>query len=212
MTTSVAIAIGAVVSAVLLVGSLQWQASQNVVSAGFWFEDVTFDLPGAQRIGGPLTPEEQATISSVARSEVDAAFAGLRVRVTDSRDAFYRVRVVQLLTFRRQALSGQSNVFGPLGGFGSVSFATLASQAVTHAPPGSPRQAIVDAIGRGIGRTAVHELAHQILPRVPLHATTDLQSYEYWSSNRPAQYYGSIRWDVARPFLARRLGHERLSD
>jgi hypothetical protein len=88
----------------------------------------------------------------------------------------------------------------------TVSFATLASQAIVYAPPEAARAEIVDGIGRGLGRAAVHEFAHQILPHVPIHDTDDEHSYEHWSSNREAQYYGPMRWDVARPFLEKRLG------
>jgi hypothetical protein len=207
MTASSAIAFVATVVAGSIVGTLQWQAQQNVVTAGFWFADVTFELPAAARIGGPLTNRERDTIASIARGEVANAFSGLRINLVDSADAFYRVRVVQLLTlWKRAPLSGQSNVFGPLGGTGAVSFVTLASQAISHAPPGSTREAIVEGIGRGIGRAAVHELVHQILPHVPIHASEDNQSYEFRAADRPSQFYGPMRWDVARPFLVKRLG------
>jgi hypothetical protein len=93
-----------------------------------------------------------------------------------------------------------------LGGGGAVSFETLASQAVAHAPHGADRAAIVEAIGRGLGRAAVHEFTHQMLPQVPSHASTDAQSYEFWNSNRTAQFYGPMRWDAARDHLQRRFG------
>ena len=193
-------------------GGIEWQSRQNIVSAGFWVdESVTFELPHLSRHGGPLSPEERARVVDVARREVAAAFEGLRVRVSDSRDAFYRVRVLQILTWQRVAVSGRSNVFGPLGGSGAVSFETLASQAIARAPDGADRAAIVEAIGRGLGRAAVHEFAHQLLPKVPLHATTDEQSYEFWSSDRAAQYYGPMHWDVARDHLRRRFGVPGLS-
>jgi hypothetical protein len=207
MTASSAIAIAATVVAGSIVGTLQWQARQNVVTAGFWFADVTFELPAAARIGGPLTDRERDTIASVARAEVANAFSGLRITLVDNGHAFYRVRVVQLLTlWKRAPLSGQSNVFGPLGGTGAVSFVTLASQAISHAPPNTNRAAIVEGIGRGIGRAAVHEFVHQILPHVPIHATEDNQSYEFRAANRPSQFYGPMRWGMAHPFLIKRLG------
>jgi hypothetical protein len=116
------------------------------------------------------------------------------------------VRLVQILVFHRTAVSGQSNVFGLLGGSGAVSFETLASQAIARAPADADRGAIVAAIGRGIGRAAVHELTHQLFPRLAIHASRDPNSYEYWNSARTAQYYGPIRWDVAWPYLLERLG------
>jgi hypothetical protein len=207
MTASSVIAIAATVVAGSIVGTLQWQARQNVVTAGFWFHGVTFELPAAERIGGPLTEQERHTIASVARAEVANAFAGLRIKLVDNAHAFYRVRVVQLLTlWKRTPLSGQSNVFGPFGGIGAVSFETLASQAISHARPNTPRAAVVEGIGRGIGRAAVHELVHQILPHVPIHASEDNQSYEFRAADRPSQFYGPMRWDVAHPFLIKRLG------
>jgi hypothetical protein len=187
-------------------GSMQWQTRHNVVTVGFWADPaLTYDVPYLARRGGPLTPDEQRRLMMVARDELHRAFEGFSVRVSDRPDAFYRVRVAQILTWRRVAVSGQSNVFGPLGGVGAVSFETLASQAVARAPEGVTRDGLVDAIGRGLGRAAVHEFAHLLLPHVPIHATNDGHSYEYWNSNRAAQYYGPMRWDVARPHLLRRL-------
>lgn len=197
---------GTVIAAAVY-GGMQWQARQNVVSAGFWFDEaVTFDVPFLAGRGGPLSADERQQVMDGARREIRTAFEGLRIRVVDDRRAFYRVRVMQILTWYRVAVSGQSNVFGALGGDGAVSFETLASQAVARAPAGADRAAIVAAIGRGIGRAAVHEFAHQFFPRVALHASTDEQSYEFWNSNRTAQYYGPMRWDVARDHLQRRFG------
>jgi hypothetical protein len=62
------------------------------------------------------------------------------------------------------------------------------------------------AIGKGIGRTAAHEFAHQILVHVSLHDTQDPDSYENGISNRPSQFYGTLHWAFARPFLAESLG------
>ncbi len=145
---------------------------------------------------------------AVARHELATAFDGLRIRVSDDRDAFYRVQVVQILTWHRIAVSGRSNVFGPLGGDGAVSFETLASQAIARAPDGTDRAGLVEAIGRGLGRAAVHEFAHQFLPKVAIDDSADERSYEYWNSNRTAQYYGPMHWGVARDDLHRRFGNE----
>lgn len=207
MTRSVVIALFGTVLAASIVAALEWRARSNVVTAGFWIEDeVTFELHDPARLGGPLAREEQQRIEAVARAEIEQAFAEFSFRLTDQRDAFYRVAVKQALTInRRLAASGQSNVFGPLGGYGAVSFITLSAQAMAHAPPGASRAAIVDAMGRGIGRAAVHEFAHQILPKENVHASADPASYEYWSSDRPAQYYGAMRWSVARQKLVERL-------
>ena len=50
---------------------------------------------------------------------------------------------------------------------------------------------MIDGIGRGIGRAAVHELAHQALGLENLayiDNRTDENSYEYGNADRPAQY------------------------
>jgi hypothetical protein len=204
------ISAAAVVVGLVLYSVLQWQARHNVVTAGFWFEDVTFDLPhlSAAGFGGPLTDVEKETIEAVAWSELRAAFAGLRITFTDDDHAMYQVRVVQDFgTGRGTGAAGASRVLPPLGGNGSVNFLMLGSQAVSHAPAGADRQTVVDGIGRGIGRSAVHEFLHLILPRVQIHDSKDMESYEFGYSSRPAQYYGRMRWDIARPALVERLGY-----
>jgi len=77
---------------------------------------------------------------------------------------------------------------------------------MSYAPDDADRAALVAAIGRGVGRTAVHEFTHQLLPRAPIHDSRDEQSYEFRSAARSAQYFGPMRWDLARPMLQRRLG------
>lgn len=208
MTTSSTLVLAATLTTASIVGALEYQSRTNVVTAGFWFaDDVTFAVHDPRRLGGDITFAERAQIMRVARNEVETAFAPFRVRVTDVRDAFYRVAVQQVLVANRKyAAAGQSHVFGPFGGTGSVSFITLAAQAMAYAPHNASRADMIDAIGRGIGRAAVHEFVHQILPKEPVHATQDRASYEFWSSDRPAQYYGEIRWSVARDLLAERLG------
>jgi hypothetical protein len=104
------------------------------------------------------------------------------------------------------AHAGESRTLGPLGGRGMVSFSVLATTAVYYAPPDATRTEIVSAIGRGIGRAAAHEFAHQILPDIDLHQVADKESYEYGNADRAAQYYGTLHWAKARPAMARRLG------
>jgi hypothetical protein len=206
MTASTTIMIAATAVTASVLGVLEHRSRTNVVTVGFWFEDVTFELHDPARLGGPLTTEEQQRISLVARREIEHAFAGFRILLTDRREAFYRVQVRQVLGHRlRFPVAGQSNVFGLLGGSGAVSFLMLSAQAMAHAPPGAGRTEIVDAMGRGIGRAAVHEFVHQILPGTAIHATQDADSYEYWSSDRKAQYYGSMRWSIAHAPLLERL-------
>lgn len=201
-----------VVASSLLIGStLAWRAAtpsgDRTVHAAFWFDRITFEAPA---LGGPIGPTDLRTIEETARAELMAAFTGLRIRFTAPQAARYRVRVVQELfdpRFRRRVgVAGASQAIPGFGGAGSVSFSFLAHGAIAHAPPGADRALIVDAIGRGIGRTAVHELTHQLLPTTPIHDSADVESYEYGSAARREQYFGPMRWSLARPMLEARLG------
>jgi len=198
----------AIVTAGVIYAILTWRAQDHVSQAGFWFEDVSFESPHfvAARYGGPLTEAEATLIQEVARSEVQAAFSGLRIRFSEDRNAFYRVRVVQEFGPGIRGAAGATRVLAPLGGNGSVNFLMLASQAVSHAPDGADRATVVHAIGRGIGRAAVHEFLHQLLPRLNIHDSKDDRSYEFAYSSRPAQYYGDMRWDIAWPALVETFG------
>jgi hypothetical protein len=125
----------------------------------------------------------------------------------------YHVRVVQQLQDQRSRRAiggaGQSRAITGFGGSGAVSFSFLASGALSYAPPGSDRSALIAAIGRGIGRTAAHEFTHQFFPTAPIHDSTNERSYEYASAARPAQYYGRMEWDLAWPLLRQRFGPRR---
>lgn len=182
------------------------------VEAGFWFEPVTFESP---RLGGQLTSADLHRIESVARAELAHAFDGLRIVISNRRDAHFKVSVVQRIQdvrFRRPwGGAGESRAIDGFGGWGAVSFEFLASGALTYAPPDADRALIVDAIGRGIGRTAVHELTHQLLPTAPIHDSTNARSYEFGSAARREHYYGDMEWDLARPLLERRVGLSSLT-
>ena len=94
--------------------------------------------------------------------------------------------------------------FGALGGDGAVDFSALAAMAVISRPPGRPGE-VVEAIGRGIGRVAAHELAHQILSA----ATSTPAAIPPATIRRrqPADaFYGPIHWDLAGPWLRDALG------
>jgi len=182
--------------------------ARRTPSAGFWYSDKTFALPAhaAARLGGPLTDGELASSEAISRREVERAFTGLNIRVNDDPSAFWRVGVVDSLP-RRGPLpnAGESMPLGWMGGAGAVSFELVALKAIQYAPDGASRQAIVEAIGRGIGHVAVHEFAHQILNTSAVHNKEDEHSYEYPSPDRSSQYYGDLHWTTARPFLEQKL-------
>jgi hypothetical protein len=178
----------------------------HAVEAGFWFEPVTFQ---SKVIDGAVTAADLVAIEAVARAELTQAFRGLPIVISARRDATFRVRVVQEVRDRRLrgnwGVAGESISVPGLGGNSSVSFLFLASGAVGYAPAGASRRDVIDAIGRGIGRTAAHELAHLLLPQRPIHDSTDVRSYEFDSAARREQFYGDMHWDLARPLLAERL-------
>ncbi len=195
------------IAAVVVALGLPSCARDRVAEAGFWFDRVTFDLPldDVERIGGPVRPEEQLQIESIARAELATAYAGLRIRFTSQPPATFRVSVVQDIPARALPVAGASRRLPLGGGIGEVSFRTLGSQAVGNAPRDASRAHIIAAIGKGIGRTAAHEFAHQLLDHVNLHDTKDPDSYENGISNRPSQFYGTLHWAFARPLLAKTL-------
>jgi hypothetical protein len=179
------------------------RSRHQAVSAAFWFERVAFDEsePRADRLAGAITEKEIQLIEAIARAEIAKAFSGMRVAVSDRRDATYRVRVAQSL---RSA--GESRRIAGLGGQGAVSFQVLCIAAIAYAPPEADREAIIAAIGRGVGRAAVHEFAHQLLGTFPIDDSKDRQSYEYASADRREQYYGELHWDIASAELRKRFG------
>ena len=180
---------------------------QRAVVVGFWFETVTYSSSG---FGGPLTPEEVQTITSIARSEITQAFADLHVTVSDHKDARYRVRVLQQLRdprFRGEiGVAGASRAVSMFGGDGAVNFSLLAAYAESYGAADADRATIVTAIGRGVGRAAVHEFAHQLLGTALIDDGDDAQSYEYGSAARREQYYGDMHWRGAWPALYKRFG------
>jgi hypothetical protein len=202
-------------AALLLSGFASSCANMSrVPTAGFWFDQVTFELAArdAERIGGPLTEAETGAIRSTALAELRTAYTGIDLTFLDTLEGSYRVVVLQNLNgqmTRASAISahaGESRTLGPFGGRGMVSFSVLAANAIYYAPPDTTRPEIVSAIGRGIGRAAAHEFAHQILPDFDLHQVKDEESYEYGTADRAAQYYGTLHWAMAGPLMARKLG------
>lgn len=185
-------------------------AVPRVHEAGFWFEDVPFGLSPAatEELGGAISVAEMTDLQRRARLELESAFSGLPIAITDRRDAFWRVSVTQLLPqYRRTSLpaAGETWAMGRFGGVGRVSFRVLAHAALTHAPEGASRSDILEGIARGIGRTAAHELAHAVLGPSPTMDTRDEGSYEFHSFARARQYYGQLHWASARAQLAEKL-------
>lgn len=181
-------------------------------TVGFWFEPVTYGdgEPMTGRLGGPLTPAELTTIEDVARQELARAFHGLPLTFSSSRTATYRVRVVQELRNvyapRYPGPAGETRAIPGIGGQSAINFRTLVSSAVVYAPAGADRAALVAAIGRGVGRTAVHELTHQLLGSRMVDQRGDRESYEFASADRREQFYGTLHWGGAWPVLAERFG------
>lgn len=190
---------------------LSARARRQPIDVGFWFEPVSYDATEVlvDRLGGPLADPDLARIRAVALEELQRVFGGTRVVVTERPEATHRIRVVQELRNPRFARvpgpAGESRALPGLGGQSTVSFRTLANNAIRYAPPGTARHEMVLAIGRGVGRTAVHELAHQLLGSLDLHRTTDRTSYEYRSASRPEHYYGRLHWAFVWPELERRI-------
>ena len=161
-------------------------------------------------LGGALDADDRRVIERVALDEIRTAFAGLRLDVGLGRGGRYHVRVVPQVLDRRLhrewSVAGQSRAMAGVGGYGEVNFSFLAGSALVYADDGATRDELVTAIGRGVGRAAVHEFTHQLLPRAPIHRSRDRDSYEYYSAGRPQQYFGAMRWSMARPLLEARLG------
>jgi hypothetical protein len=179
------------------------------LTAAFHFEPAACTLPAAAAasLGGALTAEEISTIQHTARRELEEAYSGTRVRFTDGADAFWRIDVQPAIRGRKAlADAGHSIALGPLGGIGELNFTVLALSAIRFAPAGASRPAIVDGIGRGIGRAAVHELAHQIVATAAMDNDSDPDSYEYSTFIRASQYYGTLHWGGAWPIVLQKIG------
>jgi hypothetical protein len=203
----------AVAAALVVLGGLRFYSSATPPTASLSFDEAalaaTPDVVTAA-LGGPLAASDADRIKALAHAEVERAFSGLRVRLVDTGRAFWRIRV--LASFVPPTLSGPPLVntagasypFGALGGGGFLSFSTLAIKAIVYAPDGVSREDMVAAIGRGVGRSAVHELTHLILGSKAIHSD-DLNSYEFETADRPSQYYGELTWGRAWPLLEQKL-------
>lgn len=205
--TGVVLGVAAVIVSGLILLVLERGSADHVALASLWFDGVTFAVPALDARGEPLAPAERERVRQTALEACAAAFAGLKLDVTAAPAAHYRVRVVQVFAPRRFGFAAaESRVFGPFGGEGAIDFQTVADAAVSLAPPGTARTALVEAIGRGLGRVAAHELAHQILPHRDFHRSHDGSSYDAGNVYQPAQFYGPMHWDLAGPWLLEALG------
>ena len=210
--TRQAIVLSGVVLLVIAATLVVLLSTPRGADAGFWFDPISPDtlatLP--ERLGGEITPAEMKTIESVAVQEIAHAFREFQVALSDRRSATYRVRVVDSLRHpaspRMPPPSAESRSIPGLGGQGAVNFRLIAHSAIMFAPSAIDRKGMIEAIGRGIGRAAAHEFAHQFLGSAPIHDSRDIRSYEYGSAARVEQYYGEMRWDIARPLLEKRIG------
>lgn len=161
------------------------------------------------RLGDPLTADEYARIGNVAGDEIRHAFADFMADVTANRAARYKVAVLPTLEDKRLirggTYAGESRAIAGFGGNGAVSFEYVANGAMVFASASASRAEIVEAIGRGIGRVAIHEYLHQLLPHAPIDASTDVHSYEGNTAAMAEGYSGDLHWDLARPLLEGRL-------
>lgn len=177
------------------------------VELGFWMEAQAYQSP---RIGEPITATEYAAIDRIARDEISTAFEGYDVTVTANRNARFRVVVTPTLTDRRMlrrrsTYAGESRAVAGFGGSGAVNFEYVANGATVFTPESASRAAVIEALGRGLGRVAIHEFLHQLLPKSAIHDSKDTHSYEGNSPALVEGYFGELHWDIAGPWLARRL-------
>ena len=179
---------------------------RRAVELGFWIEPVVYS---SARLGGQISLVELKTIERIARSEIEQAFQRFEVTVTGNHEARFSVVVVPALKDNRLVRggthAGESRAVAGFGGSGNVSFEYLANGAMVFAPDDASRAEVIAALGRGIGRVAIHEFLHQLLPKFALHDSKDKDSYE---GNSPALiegYFGDLHWDIAGPALEARL-------
>ena len=176
------------------------------VELGFWLEPLSFASP---RIGEPISQAEYEIIEKVARGEIAGAFEDFDVTVTANRHARYQVVVAPHLKdnrlLRPGTNAGESRAVAGFGGSGAVNFEYVANGAMVFSPDDASRATVIEAIGRGVGRVAIHEFLHQLLPKFAIHDSKDRESYE---GNSPALiegYFGDLHWDIAAPELQRRI-------
>jgi hypothetical protein len=181
--------------------------SRGPIELGFWMEPLSYL---SSRIGDPITAGEFADIDAVARAEIRNAFSQYGIGVSASHDARYRVHVVPFLKDERLKRSGtnagESRAIAGFGGSGAVNFEYVANGAMIFSPASATRAEVIEAIGRGTGRVAIHEFLHQLLPKAAIHDSKDTHSYEGNSPALAEGYFGDLHWDIAAPWLRQRVG------
>jgi hypothetical protein len=202
--------IASLVIAAGCVTACQLGGSDSRLVARFSFEGVTPDSVAvvSERLGAPLTSADLLAIESAARQELHVAFAHTRLHFPEAGKPAYRVRVVPQRYAPSRPVAGESRAFGGILGNGVVNFNIVALSALAYSNGASDREAIVHAIGRGIGRTAVHEFAHQILGPAGMDRTDDPFSYEH-ADLRPEHFYAPLHWGPAAAHLQERIGLRR---
>jgi hypothetical protein len=131
------------------------------------------------------------------------------VTVSSRRDARYKVVVLPTLRderlIRGGTYAGESRAVAGFGGNGAVNFEYVANGAMLFSPEHAGRAAVIEAIGRGVGRVAIHEFLHQLLPKAPIDGSDDPRSYEGNTAAAPEGYFGDLHWGLAAPLLQDRL-------
>ena len=102
--------------------------------------------------------------------------------------------------------AGESRAIAGFGGSGAVNFEYVANGAMIFSPESASRAEVIEAIGRGTGRVAIHEFLHQLMPKAAIHDSKDPRSYEGNSPALAEGYFGDLHWDIAAPWLRQRVG------
>ena len=191
--------------------SCQLAGSQSQLVARFSFDGITPASVAvvSERLPAPLSSVDLRAIESTARQELRTAFEHTRLQFTDGpAPAAFRVSVVPQRDAAGPPAAGASRAFGGIRGNGVVNFNVVALSALAYSNSTSDRESVVHAIGRGIGRTAVHEFAHQILGPAGMDGTTDRYSYEH-ADLRAEHFYAQLHWGPAAATLQERIGLRR---
>jgi len=159
----------------------------------------------SERLDAPLTPADLLSIESDARRELQLAFSHTRLLFTASARPAFRVRVVPQPEHGSFPAAGESRAFGGIRGTGTVNFNVVALGALAYADRRADREALIHAIGRGIGRTAVHEFAHQLLGPAGMDGNADPLTYEH-GDLRAEHFYARLHWGPAAARLQQRIG------